>query len=77
MTEIFAQYGTTKRIAIYLHSRVEVMHTQERLNKEHGGEWLLVQKLEWGQGIEFNGEEAYRGFDGKEDYCGNLIQIFK
>lgn len=64
---IFAEKNTTNRFFIACQHKEEIREVQLWL----GNNWVQVQELEIGQGILFQSNETYYGFDGRKgaDFC--------
>ena len=63
MIKIFAKYNTDEKVAIYCH-RDQISFIQEKLNRDYGGSWCLVDECHTGREIlKFNDSQIYRGFE--------------
>lgn len=74
--QIFAQYGTNKKIVIRIPEELsrEILSI---LEKKLGGRWLLVDDLFLGEGIIFECGMIYKGFSPDIDrYTDKIQKVF-
>ncbi len=75
MLKIFAKRGTTEKALISV-PREFVVEAIKALNKKHGGNWVLVDKIKPGELLLFDDGLQYLGFHGKDErYCSGINKI--
>lgn len=63
MLRIFAKYNTDEKVAIYC-QRDQIRYIIEKLNRDYGENWLLVDECRTGiEILKFNDGQIYRGFE--------------
>lgn len=73
--KILANYQTNERMLILVD--VGERGVLERVNQEHGGNWVFVNRFKQGDVLKFICAEPYLGFDGRKDdnYCKGVLTI--
>ena len=72
---ILAKLGTTKRLVVFIDPKVN--NIQQAVKEKYGEGWVKVNELCLGDTLEFESEDIYKGFDGREDdnYCRGALAI--
>lgn len=66
MLKIFANYGTSDKVAVYCHPG-QIRDIMKKLNEKFGGNWILVDEVKIsGEILKFNDNQVYRGFEPSE-----------
>lgn len=73
---VYAKYNTNEKLFIPMTEGMYPNILQD-LNKAHGGNWLLVDKINPGEGIRFTDGQTYKGFSPEIDrYTDAIIKMF-
>lgn len=75
MNKIFAQFMSDKKVIAFCPPNHE-RSIANSLQKQFGGEWILVENLKVNEAIIFSDQLIYRGFEvDKENYCNSIVKI--
>ena len=75
MIRIFAKLGTSEKVLVATYEGASVIAL--KLNKQYGGDWIWVDKLDSGEILTFSDSSTYRGFHGKNERYAKGIETLK
>jgi phosphoribosylformylglycinamidine (FGAM) synthase-like enzyme len=72
---ILANFATNERMVVFVNPKDPSL--VKMVNDKYGGNWVVVNEMQYGDVVKFNSDDIYMGFDNRENdnYCkGSYIK---
>lgn len=67
MIKVFAKKGTSEKMLVPYHNRIDFRELYKYINKEYGGTWVFVETVELGERVIVDDGVVYNGYTGNQD----------